>query len=111
MVGAVELLRGTVLSTDLWIHVFGEAVMMYSLILFAVLQGSVSIDPIHVFRPYPSVRCPKGYSLWWPAGREFDNDKYAQCVRPVVQKPVVQKADQTRKVTTDASLRRKSTSR
>jgi hypothetical protein len=106
VVGAVELLRGTVLSTDLWIHVFGEAVMMYSLILLAVLQGSVSIDPIHVFRPYPSVRCPKGYSLWWPAGREFDNDKYAQCVRPVVQK-----ADQTRKVTTDASLRRKSTSR
>jgi hypothetical protein len=80
--------------------------MMYSLILLTVLRGSVSIDPIHTLRPYPSVRFPKGYSLWWPAGKEFDNDKYAQCVGPVVKR-----ADQMRKATTDVSLRRKNTSR
>jgi len=53
---------------------------MQTLVLFAVLHAAVSISPIRVFQPYPDVRCPQGYSLWWPAGREFDNDRYARCV-------------------------------
>lgn len=44
----------------------------------------VSMPPIRYFEPYPRVGCPKGYSLWWPANREFDNDKYAECVKYVV---------------------------
>ena len=53
------------------------------LALAAVLTVRVSIPPIRYFEPYPRVGCPKGYSVWWPANREFDNDKYAECVKYV----------------------------
>jgi hypothetical protein len=43
----------------------------------------VSMPPIRYFEPYPRVGCPKGYAVWWPANREFDNDKYAECVKYV----------------------------
>jgi hypothetical protein len=59
---------------------------MHTLVLVAVLHGVISISPIREFRPYPSVKCPSGYSLWWPSGREFDNDKYAECIKPIAQK-------------------------
>jgi hypothetical protein len=58
---------------------------MPALILFAVLHGFVSIPPIRVFQPYPDVKCPKGYSVWWPAGKEFDNDRYAECIQPIAK--------------------------
>ena len=68
--------------------------MMDLLALAAVLTVQVSIapvrhferdsmPPIRYFEPYPRVGCPKGYSVWWPANREFDNDKYAECVKYV----------------------------
>jgi hypothetical protein len=56
---------------------------MHALILFAAIQGFISIPPIRVFQPYPDVKCPRGYSIWWPAGKEFDNDRYAECIKPV----------------------------
>ena len=64
---------------------------MTTLILFAALQGYISIPPIHVFQPYKDVKCPHGYSVWWPKGKEFDNDRYAECIKPVARsvKPVV----------------------
>jgi|GEM_PF-3026818 hypothetical protein len=62
------------------------------LILFAVLQGYVSIPPIHVFQPYKDVKCPHGYSVWWPAGQEFDNDRYAECIKPIVKHHVAPSA-------------------
>jgi hypothetical protein len=58
---------------------------MNTLLLLAVLHGVVSIPPIRVFQPYPHVKCPRGYATWWPSGKEFDNDKYAQCVKPIPQ--------------------------
>ena len=64
---------------------------MHALILFAALQGFISIPPIHVFQPYPDVKCPRGYSIWWPAGKEFDNDRYAECIKPV-PKPLAKKS-------------------
>jgi hypothetical protein len=76
---------------------------MHSLVLIAVLQGVISIAPIRVFQPYPSVKCPKGYSLWWPVGKEFNNDAYAQCVQPIAK----QAKHTTKKITTDVSLREK----
>lgn len=72
---------------------------MNTLILFAVLHGVVSIAPIRVFQPYPDVKCPRGYSIWWPAGKEFDNDKYAQCIKPIAKQPA--------KLLKDVSLREK----
>jgi hypothetical protein len=77
---------------------------MHSLVLIAVLQGVISIAPIQVFQPYPSVKCPKGYSLWWPAGKEFSNDAYAQCVQPIGKQA---KARPGKKITTDVSLKEK----
>jgi len=56
---------------------------MHALILIAVLNGYVSIPPIRTFQPYPDVKCPAGYSIWWPQGKEFNNDQYAQCIKPV----------------------------
>jgi len=58
---------------------------MHTLVLVAVLHGVISISPIREFRPYPSVKCPPGYSLWWPSGKEFDSDKYAECIKPIAQ--------------------------
>ena len=40
-----------------------------------------------------------GYSIWWPKGKEFDNDKYAECVQAIRQQPT--------KVVKDVSLRHK----
>jgi hypothetical protein len=60
---------------------------MNSLILLAVLHSAVSISPIRVFQPYPNVKCPHGYSIWWPYGKEFDNDKYAECIKPIERQP------------------------
>jgi hypothetical protein len=77
---------------------------MHALVLVAVLQGVVSIAPIRVFQPYPYVKCPKGYSLWWPAGKEFNNDAYAECVQAVVKQASVKPA---KKITTDVSLKQK----
>jgi hypothetical protein len=79
---------------------------MHALVLFAVLHGVVSIAPIRVFQPYPDVKCPHGYSLWWPAGKEFDNDRYAQCI-----KPIVQRTTQPNKVIKDVSLGEKTARR
>jgi hypothetical protein len=64
---------------------------MTTLILFAALQGYISIPPIHVLQPYPDVKCPHGYSVWWPKGKEFDNDRYAECIKPTARrvKPIV----------------------
>lgn len=56
---------------------------MKTVILLAVLHGVVSIPPIRVFQPYPDVKCPRGYSIWWPSGKEFDNDRYAECIKPL----------------------------
>jgi hypothetical protein len=56
---------------------------MHTLILIAVLNGYVSIPPIRTFQPYPDVKCPAGYSIWWPQGKEFSNDQYAQCIKPI----------------------------
>jgi|SRR5215470_4792166 len=67
---------------------------MRALILFAVMQGFISIPPIHVFQPYPDVKCPKGYYVWWPAGKEFDNDRYAECIKPIA-KSVTRKSSRT----------------
>jgi hypothetical protein len=57
---------------------------MHTLVLLAVLHGYVSIPPIRTFQPYPDVKCPSGYSIWWPHGKEFDNDRYAECRKPIV---------------------------
>ena len=65
---------------------FGRRLMeadMRTAILLAVLHGVVSIPPIRVFQPYPDVKCPRGYAIWWPSGKEFDNDRYAECMKPV----------------------------
>jgi len=75
---------------------------MHTLALIAVLQGMISIAPIRMFQPYPSVKCPKGYALWWPSGKEFENDKYAQCVQPIAKITT-----RNHKITTDVSLREK----
>lgn len=56
---------------------------MHTLILFAVLHGYISIPPIRTFQPYPDVKCPAGYSIWWPQGKEFENDRFAQCIKPL----------------------------
>ena len=72
---------------------------MHTLILLAVLHGYVSIPPIRVFQPFPDVKCPSGYSIWWPHGREFDNDRYAECIKPI--------RTYRSKAVTDVSLRRK----
>ena len=53
---------------------------MTTLILFALL-GQVSMPPIRVYLPTPRLVCPAGYSIWWPEGKEFQNDKYAECVK------------------------------
>lgn len=65
---------------------FGGRLMegdMRTVILLAVLHGVVSIPPIRVFQPYPDVKCPRGYAIWWPSGKEFDNDRYAECIKPL----------------------------
>jgi hypothetical protein len=56
---------------------------MHTLILLAVLHGYVSIPPIRTFQPFPDVKCPAGYSIWWPHGKEFDNDRFAECIKPL----------------------------
>ena len=58
---------------------------MPTLILFALLQGYISIPPIHILQPYHDVKCPRGYSIWWPAGKEFDDDRYAECIKPIAK--------------------------
>jgi len=75
---------------------------MNTLLFLAVLQGVVSIPPIRVFQPYPDVKCPHGYSIWWPAGKEFENDRYAECIKKVVVSPRT-----PRKLTTDVNLKQK----
>jgi len=56
---------------------------MHTVILLAVLHGYVSIPPIRTFQPYPDVKCPSGYSVWWPQGKEFESDRFAQCIKPI----------------------------
>jgi len=56
---------------------------MHTVILLAVLHGYVSIPPIRTFQPYPDIKCPSGYSVWWPQGKEFENDRFAECIRPI----------------------------
>ena len=77
---------------------------MHTLLLFAVLHGVVTIPPIRVFQPYPDVKCPRGYSIWWPAGKEFENDRYAECT-----KPIATTSRTPRKITSNVSLRKKTT--
>ena len=82
---------------------------MHSLVLIAVLHAVVSIPPIRVFQPYPDVKCPNGYSLWWPAGKEFENDRYAQCVKfaRTPTKAAAKPAHSGHKIVTNVSLRQK----
>ncbi|HZE25853.1 MAG TPA: hypothetical protein VE083_00630 [Terriglobales bacterium] len=75
---------------------------MHTLILLAVLHGVVSVSPVRVFEPYAEVKCPRGYSVWWPGGKEFDNDKYAECIKPLRKQPT-----KATKVVKDVSLRHK----
>lgn len=56
---------------------------MHTMILLAVLHGYVSIPPIRTFQPFPDVKCPGGYSIWWPEGQEFENDRFAECIRRI----------------------------
>jgi hypothetical protein len=82
---------------------------MPTLILLAVLQGFVSIPPIRVFQPYPDVKCPRGYSVWWPAGKEFDNDRYAECIKPITRpaaRRIVTPAAKTERLTSNQRSRR-----
>jgi hypothetical protein len=72
---------------------------MSTIILLAVLHGYVSIPPIRIFQPFPDVKCPAGYSVWWPQGKEFENDKYAECIKPIHRRPA--------KSITDVSLRKR----
>ena len=76
---------------------------MNTLVLLAVLHGYVSIPPIRVFQPYPGVKCPSGYSIWWPEGKEFESDRYAECIKPVRQ----QSTKRSPKGLTNAGLRHK----
>jgi hypothetical protein len=69
---------------------------MHTLVLLAVLHG-ISIPPIHVFQPYPYVKCPRGYSVWWPAGKEFQNDRYAECIKPIPAANVMKPASLRKK--------------
>ena len=39
------------------------------------------MPPIRVHRPTPTLICSAGYSIWWPEGKEFQNDRYAECVK------------------------------
>ena len=64
---------------------------MHALILFAVMHGVISISPIRIFQPFPTVKCPPGYALWWPSGKEFDNDKYAECIKPIAEQAKISK--------------------
>ena len=72
---------------------------MHTLILLATLSGYIAIPPIRVFQPFPNVKCPTGYSLWWPEGKEFSNDQYAECIKPI--------RAQQKKIVSNVSLRRK----
>jgi hypothetical protein len=56
---------------------------MHTLVLLAVLHGYISIPPIRTFQPFPDVKCPAGYLIWWPHGKEFDNDRFAECIKPL----------------------------
>jgi len=47
------------------------------------------MPPIRVHLPTPRQVCPAGYSIWWPEGKEFQNDRYAECAKDV---PLVAKA-------------------
>ncbi|PYX80255.1 MAG: hypothetical protein DMG70_24345 [Acidobacteria bacterium] len=48
---------------------------------FICAVGQVSMPPIRVHRPTPTLICSAGYSIWWPEGKEFQNDRYAECVK------------------------------
>jgi len=74
---------------------------MHTVILLAVLHGFVSIPPIRTFQPFPDVKCPAGYSVWWPQGKEFDNDRFAECIKPIHAKgsSVIKNASIRTKVT------------
>jgi len=48
---------------------------------FICAAGQVSMPPIRVHRPTPTLICSAGYSIWWPEGKEFQNDRYAECVK------------------------------
>jgi len=81
---------------------------MHTVILLAVLHGYVSIPPIRTFQPYPDVKCPSGYSVWWPQGKEFENDRFAECIKPIrTERSSVMKAGAVKNV----SLRTKAASR
>ena len=82
---------------------------MSTVILLAVLHGVVSIPPIRVFQPYPNVKCPHGYSIWWPAGKEFQNDEYAECIKPIRAQSTKARSTKSPKTAfRDASLQPKS---
>ena len=77
--------------------------IMNTLVLLAVLHAYVSIPPIRFFQPYPGVKCPSGYTIWWPQGKEFDSDRYAECIKPIRH----QSNQRSRKGLTNAALRHK----
>jgi hypothetical protein len=79
---------------------------MHTLILLAVLHGYVSIPPIRVFQPYPDVKCPAGYMVWWPQGKEFDNDQYAECIKPIRSASAARKTPDTKPLV-NVNLRQK----
>ena len=66
---------------------------MHTLVLIAVLHGVISISPIRVF------------SMEIETIKEFENDRYAECIKKVASKPHA-----PRKLTTDVSLRKKDAS-
>ena len=77
---------------------------MTTLILIAALSGYISISPIHILQPYHDVKCPHGYSIWWPVGKEFDDDRYAECIKRVVHakaKTIVVPASKTERLTSN----------
>ena len=45
-----------------------------------VVKVLATVQPLRVYEPVAEMKCPNGYDLWWPYGKEFD-DQYAECVK------------------------------
>src|SRR5437016_1888461 len=55
----------------------------------SVILQRISIQPLRLFAgPPPRLRCPAGYELWWPAGAEFEHDRYAECAKFPAARPM-----------------------
>jgi len=50
---------------------------MITLLMFTLLGAQrISVQPTRILTPTPKLVCPAGYSIWWPEGKESENDKY-----------------------------------